>query len=184
MVMEVATRRISVDEYYKMAEVGILKPDERVELIDGEIIQMSPIGIRHRNCVNNLTKILNSSLPDEFIVSPQNPVRIDEDDEPVPDIAVVKASAIHKEFVPEDVVLLIEVADTTYTYDRTVKLRKYAAAGIPEVWIVNLTQNVIETFNNSRADAYIETKMFNVNDQVKPRQLSSVVIEVARVLNV
>ncbi len=182
--MDVTTRRITVDEYYKMAEVGILKPDERVELLDGEIIQMSPIGIRHRNCVNNLTRILNSFLPDEFIVSPQNPVRIDEDDEPVPDITVVKVNALYKEFVPEDVVLLIEVADTTYAYDRTVKLQKYAAAGISEVWIVNLNRNVIETFHNYQQGAYTEINVFDTNDKVRPRQLSSVIIEVAKVLNV
>lgn len=184
MIMVVATRRITVDEYYKMAEVGILKPDERVELIDGEIIQMSPIGIRHRNCVNNLTKILNTLLPNEFIVSTQNPVRLDEDNEPVPDIAIVKANAFQKEFAPADIVLLIEVADTTYTYDRTVKLSKYAAAGISEIWIVNLIRNVIETFNIPQSDTYAQTKTFDKHDTIQPRQLSSVTVEVARVLNI
>lgn len=182
--MEVATRRITVDEYYKMAEVGILKPDERVELINGEIIQMSPIGIRHRNCVNNFTKILNRLVPDKFIVSPQNPVRIDADDEPVPDIAVVKANAINKDFSPEDVVLLIEVADTTYSYDRTVKIKKYATAGVPEVWLANLSKNTMETFNNPVGETYTEIREFNVGDRVQSQQLPMIIIEVVNVVNV
>lgn len=85
--MEVAVRRISVDEYYKMTEVGILKQDERVELIDGEIVPMSPISIRHMHCVNRFTRKLAKQVPDDIVVSIQNPIHLSENDEPQPDIS-------------------------------------------------------------------------------------------------
>ncbi len=181
-MMEVATRRISVDEYYRMAEAGILHPDERVELIDGAIIQMSPIGVRHRDCVNTMTRLLINLLGDRYIVSPQNPVRLGNDTEPVPDVAVVAVQAIGREFRGSDVMLLVEVADTTYQFDRTVKLRKYASASIPEVWIVNLPDNTIEAFDTPEGETYTRVRRLAPGQTLQSHQLPSVKIDVTAIL--
>ncbi|MFQ6039781.1 MAG: Uma2 family endonuclease [Candidatus Poribacteria bacterium] len=142
-------RRISVAEYHKMGEMGIFKEDERVELIDGVIGEMSPKGSKHTASVMKLTNLLPRLLHGRALVSIQDPIVIDDDTEPEPDVAVIKprddayASAHPR---TDDVLLLIEVADTSLEYDREVKLPRYAAAGIPEVWIVNLVENVIEVY--------------------------------------
>lgn len=182
MVMDVATRRITVDEYYKMAEVGILKPDERVELIDGEIVQMSPIGIRHMKCVNRLTKFLVTAVTDEFIVSVQNPIRLSENDEPQPDIVIARSVEGNEPFRPKDIILVIEVAETTYDYDRTVKVPRYAEEGIVEVWLVNLPKDSIEVFSNPLNGVYTEVRQPGHGEKIHPAVLPSVVVNVNDVL--
>ncbi len=176
------TRRFTVDEYYKMAEAGILSEDDRVELINGEIIEMSPIGIRHRNCVNTLNRFLNKLLPDDFIVSVQNPVRLGDREEPVPDIAVTQSDAKRRDFVPADILLLIEVADTSYETDRYVKLPLYAKACIPEVWLVALQENAIDAFNKPKDGVYTEQYRYALGHTIQSKQLPIVVVEVAKVL--
>ena len=176
------TRRFTVDEYYKMAEAGILSEDDRVELINGEIIEMSPIGIRHRNCVNNLNRILNNLLPETYIVSVQNPIRLGEREEPVPDIAVIQSEARGRDFSPADVLLLIEVADTTREYDERIKVPMYAAAGIREVWLVALQDNAIVAYRNPERGTYAEVHRYESGKTIQPQQLPIVTVEVARVL--
>ncbi len=120
-----------------MAEVGLLSEDSRVELIEGEIIEMSPIGSTHGGTVNRSSKLLHRELDDIAIVSVQNPVHIDDFSEPQPDLALLKP---RKDFysnshpTPEDVLVVIEVADASVYYDRNVKPPLYARAGIPEAW--------------------------------------------------
>src|SRR5262249_34195079 len=138
--VEAARRRFTREQYHRMAEAGILTSTDRVELIRGEIIQMSPLGRRHIAFVHNLTRLLVRRLGDRAIVSVQNPVALAEDTEPQPDLAVCRDRAVpYKEREPhaDDVVLLIEVADTSLQYDRSTKLRLYAAAGVPEYWLVD-----------------------------------------------
>ena len=150
-------RRFTVDEFHRMAEVGILHEDDRVELIGGEIVEMNPIGGRHARCVTELTRVLVSVVGDDVRVSPQNPVRLDEHQEPQPDVAVHRASERYRAGelpTPEDVLLLIEVADTSLTSDRDVKLPLYARAGIAEVWLVDLTANVIERHTEPSENGY------------------------------
>ncbi len=180
--MEVAVRRISVDEYYKMAEVGILKPDERVELIAGEIVQMSPIGIRHMNCVNRFNKRLTKLVPDEFIVSIQNPIRLSENDEPQPDIVIARRVEDDEPFRPKDIILVIEVAETTYDYDRNVKVPRYADEGIPEVWLVNLPEEAIESFTNPINGVYTEVREYRIGEKIRPALLPSVAVDVSDML--
>ncbi len=177
-------RKFTVDEYYKMAEVGLLNEDDRVELIDGEIIQMSPIGTRHFKCVNRLNKLLSKLIPDNLVVSVQNPVRIDEGNEPQPDVAIVPDDSDAKHIFPKDVLLLIEVADSTYYEDRNIKIPMYARAGIPEVWLANLPKNTIEAFSNPVNGSYTEIRLVNVSDKLQSRRLPSIVIEVGKVLNI
>jgi len=147
----------NVDEYYRMAEVGLLSEDDRVELIEGEIVEMSPIGRAHAGTVNRLNKYLNRKLDDGVIVSIQNPVRLNDFSEPQPDLALLK---LRKDFYanshpgPEDVLVVIEVADTTVNYDRNVKLPLYARAGILEAWLMVLAKGVIEIHSQPRNGKY------------------------------
>ncbi len=157
MAVQVERQRFTVEDYYKMAEVGILKPEDRVELINGEIIKMSPIKSQHAGHVTRLNALLSKLIGDLAIVSVQNPIRIDDFSEPEPDIALLKPLAdfytVHHPG-PEDVFLLIEVSDTTLRYDQKVKLKLYAEAGIPEVWIVNLQDRCVEVYREPEAGRY------------------------------
>ena len=142
---EVTRRRFTVHEYHRMAEAGILHEDDRVELIEGEVSEMSPIGARHASVVRNLNRLLGRQVSEEFLVDVQNPVRLDEGNEPEPDLAVIRMRDYRDSLPgPEDVLLLIEVSDTTLSYDRNVKLPLYARSGIPEVWVVDLTDEIVE----------------------------------------
>jgi len=147
----------NVGEYYRMAEVGLLSPDDRVELIEGEIVEMSPIGRTHAGTVNRSSAFLNRTLGDTVIVSIQNPVRLDDFSEPQPDIALLRPrddfySNSHP--APEDVLVVIEVADTSLDYDRNVKLPLYARAGIPEAWLMVLAKDVIEVYSQPKNGKY------------------------------
>lgn len=136
-----AQRIFTVDEYYRMAEAGILHEDDRVELIEGRIVELSPIGGRHAACVDKLNRLLNQRVGDAAIVRVQNPVSLPGDSEPEPDIALLRP---REDFYaeghpgPEDVFLIIEVAETSLGYDRGIKAPLYARAGVPELWIVDL----------------------------------------------
>jgi Uma2 family endonuclease len=133
-------RQFTVDEYHAMARAGILLEDDRVELIEGEIVEMSPIGRGHAFSVTALTHLLVKGVGDRALVSVQNPVRLSSRSEPQPDVTLLRRRPDYREVGvgPADVLLLIEVADSSLAYDRDVKLRLYARGGIPEVWIVDL----------------------------------------------
>jgi Uma2 family endonuclease len=153
--MEVKRRRFTVHDYHRMGEAGILHEDDRVELIEGEIVEMTAIGTRHFSCVNGLTRLLVVSVGDEAVVSVQNPVRLNEYTEPQPDLTAIRPRDYRLSLPgPEDVLLLIEVSDTTLAYDRGVKLPLYARAGIREVWIVDLSGETIERYNGPSAKGY------------------------------
>ena len=138
-----------------MAEAGILREDDRVELIEGEIVQMSPIGSRHFAFVINLTHLLAVRLSDHALVSVQSPVILTDDTEPQPDLAVLRRRAYkERKAYANDVLLLIEVADTSLAYDRTTKLRLYAEAGIPEYWIVDCTAESVEVYRDPSGESY------------------------------
>jgi Uma2 family endonuclease len=147
MSVQIQKHYFSVDDFYRMADAGVFSPDARVELIEGEVIEMSPIGNRHAGCVNRLGMLLSRQVSDFAIVAVQNPVRLNDFSEPQPDIALLKPradfySSAHP--TPADVLLIIEVADTTVAYDRNVKLSLYARAGIPETWLMVLPKDLIE----------------------------------------
>ena len=133
--------RLTVDEYYRMAEVGLLARDARVELIDGEVIDLAPIGSRHAAVVDALTNLLPAAVGQRAIVAVQRPVRLDRRSEPQPDIALLKPRASYYAAAhpgPSDALLLIEVSDTSLRFDREIKLPLYARFAIPEVWLVDL----------------------------------------------
>jgi Uma2 family endonuclease len=154
--MQQLTRwRFTVHDYHRMGEAGILHEDDRVELIEGELVEMTAIGTRHFSCVNRLTRMLVMNVGDEAIVSVQNPVRLNEYNEPQPDVTVIRPRDYRESLpMPEDVLLLIEVSDTTLAYDRGVKLPLYARAGIREVWIVDLAGEAIERYTDPLEESY------------------------------
>ena len=154
--MQQLTRwRFTVHDYHRMGEAGILHEDDRVELIEGELVEMTAIGTRHFSCVNRLTRMLVMNVGDEAIVSVQNPVRLNEYNEPQPDFTVIRPRDYRESLPkPEDVLLLIEVSDTTLAYDRGVKLPLYARAGIREVWIVDLPGETIERHTDPSEEGY------------------------------
>lgn len=157
MSVQFQKRYFNVDEYYRMAEVGLLSPDDRVELIEGEIVEMSPIGKTHGGTVKRSNNFLNRELGDALIVSVQDPIRIDDFSEPQPDLALLKP---RKDFyrnshpTSEDVLVVIEVSDTSLNYDRNVKLPLYARAGIPEAWLMILPKDVIEVHSQPKDGKY------------------------------
>jgi len=138
-----------VDQYYRLAEVGVLKPDDRVELIEGEIVKMSPIGSPHAACVTRANRLFQNTFAERAVIWVQNPVRLSDFSEPVPDVALLKPREdFYAEHLPtsEDVLLIIEVSDSTILSDRNVKIPLYGRAGIPEAWLVNLPKKMIEVY--------------------------------------
>jgi Uma2 family endonuclease len=147
--------RFTVHDYHRMGEAGILHEDDRVELIEGELVQMTAIGTRHFSCVNRLNRLFVMNVGDEAIVSVQNPVRLNEYNEPQPDLTVIRSRDYRESLpMPEDVLLLIEVSDTTLAYDRGVKLPLYAQAGIREAWIVDLAGETIGRYTDPSEEGY------------------------------
>lgn len=157
MTTDVARRLFTVEEYHRMAETGILHEDDRIELIHGEIIRMSPIGNFHAAIVSRINMLLVPRLALETIISVQNPVKIDDHSEPEPDIMVLPFRDDYyaeSGVTPQDVLLLIEVSDSTPRYDRNTKLPLYATAGIPEVWIVDVNKQQLEVYRQPDEDRY------------------------------
>lgn len=162
MAVEFARRRFTVDDYYRMAAAGVFREDERVELIDGEIIEMSPAGSRHAGGVNGIATLLNERKANSpFIISVQNPVRLDDGTEPQPDIAVLRRRDDYytkSHPTPADVLLVIEVADSSLVMDLGAKVRTYARAGIPEYWVFDLVHNEIVRHAQPEGGTYREVR--------------------------
>ncbi len=181
---EVKRHRFTVEEYHGMVETGLLSEDDRVELIDGEIVEMAAIGTRHFACVVNLTHILMKSCGDRYFVSVQNPVTIGEKTEPQSDLCLLKARPDPSGSLPgpEDVALVIEVSDTTLSYDRNVKLPRYAAAGVPEVWIVDLEGSKIGIHTEPSAGGYEAFDESERGEEVRSRNVAGLSVAVDEVL--
>ncbi len=153
----VKRRALTVEAYHRMGEVGIFAPDERVELIEGEVVEMAPIGSRHSGLVNRITHLLVQAVGKRAVVSVQNPVRLSRISEPQPDFAVLKPRADDYQSatpLPEDVFLLVEIAETSLQYDRELKAPLYAAHAIPELWVVDVTEKVLWIYREPQAGSY------------------------------
>jgi Uma2 family endonuclease len=178
------TYRFTVEEYRRMGEASVFSPDVRVELIEGEIVDMSPIGERHAACVGWLNRTLTLLLQHVALVWMQNPVQLDDYSEPEPDVLVLKPRDDfyrHGKPRPEDVLLLIEVSDSTLEYDRQIKVPLYARAGIPEVWIVNLIEERVETFADPSGGAYHTAGTFSRGEEVQSRSLAALRLSVSEI---
>ncbi|WP_058558012.1 Uma2 family endonuclease [Thiohalocapsa sp. ML1] len=152
--------RFSVADYHRMGESGILGPELRTELIDGEVVEMPPIGHPHAGTVKLLSNLLKERLGPAAIVSVQDPVWLDDHTEPLPDIALLRPRADYYRNghpTPDEVLLIIEVADSSLAYDRDVKLPRYARAGIPQVWLVDLGGRRLLRYSRPAGAGYAET---------------------------
>lgn len=161
--------KLDVDDFYRMAETGIIGWKQRVELIDGELIDMAPIGIDHAYVVNGLTRTLVLACEGKAVVSVQNPVRLDRFNEPQPDFGVYrlrddKYRTAHP--TAADTLLLVEVSDSSVRFDRRVKLPLYARAGIAEFWIVDLGQRVLEAYREPAGDGYGSVTRYGPGDRI------------------
>jgi len=157
MQIETTKKLFTIDEYYGMAKAGILRPGERVELIDGEIFQMTPIENRHLGCVNRATRLFVAAFLGRAVVSVQHPVQLTNYTEPQPDVAVLKFRTDDysgKKPEAEDTILILEVSDTTLRFDRKIKMPRYAAAGISEMWIANLEDNELLVYRDPEGDTF------------------------------
>jgi Uma2 family endonuclease len=181
----ITRRKLDVNEYHRLAEAGILGEDDRVELIEGELIQMSPIGSPHAGTVNALTRLLVVAVGERAIVAVQNPVRLDDRSEPQPDLALLKPRADHSRGAiptPADILLLVEVADTSGRYDRAVKLPLYAHHAIPEVWIVDVESSTVEVHRSPEGQTYRKVSNPGRDDVLSPELLPEVRLTVASIL--
>src|SRR5438876_1223929 len=175
----------TVDAYHRMAELGVLDEDHRVELLDGQIVEMTPIGGAHAACVIRLTDLLTRRTGSDTSVSVQNPVVLGERWEPQPDIAVLRRpGGLAGAWLPSpsDVLLVVEVADTSLERDRDVKIPRYAAAGIPEAWLVDLVGDAITVCREPCPGGYSEIVTLTRGEALRPLRLPGVAVAVAEVL--
>ncbi|MBI4730162.1 MAG: Uma2 family endonuclease [Acidobacteria bacterium] len=179
-----APHTFSVEEFHLMGSAGIFTEDDRVELLDGQIVDMSPIGSRHAGTVKRLIGLLAAAVAGRAIVSVQDPVLVGPRSEPEPDVVLLRP---RDDFYcgahpgPGDVLLLIEVVDTTVLFDRNVKVPLYARGAVPEVWIVDLPSGVVETYRAPGPDGYRETARAGRGETVSPRALPDIVLRVEEI---
>lgn len=168
--MFVPTYSFSIESYQKMADLGIIKPDVRVELIEGKIITRSAMRSPHAACVRRLADILRTLLGQNVMISEEKAISLGNNSAPEPDIAVVKFRDDYYEDrhpQPEDIFLLVEVSLTTQKYDRDVKIPLYASFNIPEVWIVDLEEQVIEVYEQPKGKEYRSKKIYGINEALQ-----------------
>ncbi|MEO6050928.1 MAG: Uma2 family endonuclease [Pyrinomonadaceae bacterium] len=177
--------RFTVDHYYKMLEMGMRDNYEKAEIIGGEMVQKMTTGDRHATAVNRLTVVFIKQLPDTYLVSSQNPLRMGEFDEPEPGIVIADLTKYDgkRHPRPEETILVVEVADKSLRYDRDQKLPMYAEAGIEEVWIVNLRDNVIEIHQQPSVGIYQIARVFGPGESVKSSVLPNLKLSVDEVLS-
>jgi Uma2 family endonuclease len=185
MSVQVEKWVFTVDEYHRMSEAGILSEADRVELIEGEIIKMSPIGKQHAACVKRLNAILSRKAGDAAIISVQDPIRLDDYSEPQPDVALLRPREdFYSRELPgaEDVLLIIEVADTSVEYDRSVKLPLYAKANISETWLANIKEDRIEAYSQPVNGIYQNGRLVKRGESLSPESLPDLTIAVEEIL--
>ena len=179
-------RRFTAAEYHRMAEVGIFGEDDRVELIEGEILEMAAMGSRHAACIRRLEALLNQHSGQFGIVSTQCPIRLNDASEPEPDIALLKP---REDFYaqehpgPDDVLLVIEVSDTSAEYDTEVKLPLYARSGISETWLVNLATGTVEVHSQPISGEYRQTLRAKRGEALRSQVVSELEITASDVLD-
>ncbi len=175
--------RLTVADYYRMAEVGILAPDAPVELIDGDIIDMAPPGSLHAATVDRLNDALARAVDDRASVRVQNPVRLSDLSEPQPDLAILRRREdFYSEHHPRsaDVLLIIEVADTSLRFDRDTKVSLYALHGIPEMWLVDLRGRRLVRHRTPQQGSYTLVDEPDLSAELDVSALSGVAVDLRR----
>lgn len=174
------TRKFDVDEYHRLGEAGILHEDDRIELIEGELVEMAPIGGEHATIVSILTMILARQCDPSQWVHVQNPLRLDRGSEPQPDLVLAKLIPGLRD-VPnfKDALLVIEVSDSTYNYDRKIKAPLYARAGVPEFWIVDCQNRRVEIHADAKDDGYANIIVVDDSATLTPRLAENIKVRLA-----
>ena len=173
--------RFTVDDFARLGEAGIFTEDDRVELIDGEIRDMTPIGQPHAWIVNRLTRRLVLRLADRAYVSVQNPLRLDGHTEPQPDLVVARGGEndyADRHLVAGDVLLVIEVADSSLRYDRAEKMPRYARSGIPEAWLVDVTDRAVTVYTAPGAGGYVSEQVFRPGAEIASTRVAGLRVTV------
>ena len=185
MTVHLTRHKFTVEEYHRMAEAGILSEDDRVELIEGEIVEMAPIGSRHAGTVDFLADLFFRHVGKTLLVRVQSPVQLSEDTEPQPDLVLLKR---REDFYrnrhpgPEDVLLLVEVAETTAGEDRAVKVPLYGRHGVPEVWLVDLSAEVVEVYREPSSAGYRQVRRAGRGEVLTPLRVPAVTVPVEAIL--
>lgn len=185
MSVEYSRRPFTIAEYDQLVETGILREDDRVELIEGDIVTMSPIGRRHAACVRKLTLVLGRLLGERTQISVQNPIAIPDWSEPNPDVALLvprRDFYIAAHPGPRHVQVLVEVADTSLAYDTRVKAPLYARAGIRELWVIDLGSPSLVVFSRPRSGAYQRVKTYRQGESFCSERFAEITFNVSDLL--
>lgn len=185
MSLAIARHHFSVDDLDRMVAAGVLPEDDRIELIDGELVEMAAIGSQHAGCVKTLNRLLSVAVGGRLVVSVQDPVRLSRDSQPQPDVAVLRArDDTYRGSHPTaaEVMLLIEVADASAAFDRGAKLVLYARACVPEVWVVDLVSGRLEAYSEPSAEGYRLQRVRIRGDQVDASTVPGLSLSVTDIL--
>jgi Uma2 family endonuclease len=185
MAIQLTPRRFTADEYHQMIDAGVFADDERLELIDGEIVQMSPIGDRHAACVRKLIALFSRLFADQAIVDAQDPIVVDQAYAPQPDLALLRPQAdFYSSQTPTvaDCLLIVEVADSSAEFDRQIKVPRYARSGVAELWLVDLEREVVVVYRDPSGDAYQHVQLFHRGETILVGTVRGPEIEVAAIL--
>ncbi|MEW6236808.1 MAG: Uma2 family endonuclease [Candidatus Omnitrophota bacterium] len=187
MTVSTLKRLFTIEEYYQMGRSGIFTEDDHVELIEGEIVQMTPIGNPHAGCVRWLNRFFHRLLDDRFIIDAQNPLRLSVYSEPQPDVVLLKPTpdcyrSAHP--VPDDVFLLIEVADSSLGYDKNVKIPLYAKHRIVECWLVNIQDNNIEVYRQPSENSYRQIRIMTPDQTISPQAFPDISLRAGDILGI
>jgi Uma2 family endonuclease len=175
----------NLDEWRRLGEANIFPPENRLELINGEILDMAPIGFNHSGHLNRINKLFARLIPDDVIPSVQNPLQLGDLSEPEPDFMLLKPNAdFYSSRHPnaDDVLLLVEVADSSLVFDQNQKLHLYALHGIPEYWLLNLNDLSLEVYRNPNGEVYAEKTTLRAGDVITLSQLNGISVRIADIL--
>jgi Uma2 family endonuclease len=187
MSLSLTTRKFTVEEYEKMSAQGIIKPDEKVELIRGEIIKMSPMETRHAACIDRLIPLLYQKLGKRIILRVQNPIRLNDNSQPEPDLSLLIPRSdfyVSAHPQPEDIYLIIEVSDSTLDYDRNTKIPLYAEANIKEVWLVNLQEECLEVYRYPVNGIYQSIQKYERGEIIFIESFSGIELNISEIIGV
>ena len=183
--LKIERRLFTIEEYDRFIEAGVLTEDDPVELINGEVVKMSPISGPHAGCVARLSMMFSLQLGQQVVIWTQNPIHIDQYSEPEPDVVVLRyRQDFYTKSLPRpiDVLLLIEVADTSLSYDRRVKVPLYAKVGILEIWVMDVENRLIYVYRNPVNGKYQETLVMKPGDTITPVTFSEILVKVDEII--
>jgi Uma2 family endonuclease len=185
MAVQLQRKLFTTDEYHQMIRAGVFAEDDRLELIEGEIAEMSPISPEHAGCVKRLNRLFAHTLGDRVLMSVQDPIRLGQRSEPQPDLALLRPRADYyadSHPGPDDALLVVEVAETSTAYDRDVKMLMYARAGIVEAWLVSLDDKWVEVYREPSPVGYLSIRRALPGDNLAPKAFPDDPLDVSTVL--